>query len=88
MGKQRRKLTMYTPTVFRIRVQGVLDESLSTYFGSHDMLVEEDETASPVTVFTSEPLDQSALAGLIGHLNVLGLPLMSVEYVQHQGCLS
>ncbi len=57
MGKQRRKLTMYTPTVFRIRVQGVLDESWSNYFGSHDMSVEEDETGSPVIIFTSEPLD-------------------------------
>ena len=88
MGKQRRKLTLYTPMVFRIRVQGVLDESWSNYFGYHDMSVEEDETGSPVTIFTSEPLDQAALAGLIGHLNVLGLPLKSVEYVQHQGCQS
>ena len=57
MGKQRRKLTMYTPTVFRIRVQGVLDESWSNYFSSHDISVEEDETGSPVTVFTRDSLD-------------------------------
>ena len=88
MGQQRRKLTMYTPAIFRIRVQGVLDESWSNYFSSHDMSVEEDETGSPLTIFTSEPIDQSALAGLIGHLNVLGLPLMSVEHIQHHGCQS
>ncbi len=81
MGQHRPKLTMYTPAVFRIRVQGGLDESWSSHFGTRAMRVEEDETGCPVTIFTSEPVDQAALVGLISHLSALGLPLMSVDYL-------
>jgi hypothetical protein len=45
------------------------------------MSVEEDETGHSSTILISEPVDQSALVGMINHLNGLGLPLVSVEFV-------
>jgi len=85
MGKHRRKLTMHTPAVFRIRIQGYLDETWSDYFGTQSVLVEEDEAGFPVTIFASEPIDQAALVGLSSRLNALGLPLLSIEHLQYQG---
>ena len=84
MAQHRRKLTMYSPAVFRIRVQGVLDASWSEYFGTQAMSVEEDEAGFPVTTFASEPVDQAALVGIVNYLNALGLPLKSIEHIQPQ----
>ncbi len=81
MALHQRKLTMYRPAVYRIRIQGVLDASWSEYFAAQVISVEEDEAGFPVTTFASEPVDQAALVGLVNYLNALGLPLMSVEYI-------
>ena len=88
MEQHRQKLTMHTPTVYRIRVQGVLDESWSSYFGIQAMSVEDGETGSQVTAFTSEPVDQSALVGIISYLSVLRAPLISVENIPNDHPLS
>jgi hypothetical protein len=76
---------MYDTAVFRIRIQGELSESWSDYFGVQSMAVERDEDGFPVTALTTEPLDQAALLGMIDHLNSLGLPLRSVEYLPAEG---
>lgn len=76
---QRRKLNMYDPAVFCIRVQGELDESWCDYFGTQSLSVRVDESGSPATILISEPVDQAALVGMINHLNALGVPLISVE---------
>ena len=36
----RRRLTMYDFAVFRVRIQGVLDENWSDYFGTQSVSVE------------------------------------------------
>jgi hypothetical protein len=38
-----------------------------------------DESGAPVTTLITEPGDQSAIVGIINHLNALGVPLISVE---------
>ena len=75
----RRRLTMYDYAVFRIRIQGALDENWSDYFGTQSMSVEVGENEIATTTFVTEALDQSALFGLLNRLNALGLPLLAVE---------
>ena len=79
MGQSYRKLNMYEPAVFRICIQGELDESWSEYFGAQSVAVEVDEDGNAVTAIISEPMDQAALVGLVNHLNALGIPVISVE---------
>lgn len=81
MEESYRKLNMHSPAVFRICIQGELDESWFEYFGAQSASVEEDKAGSKVTVIVSEPMDQGALVGLVNHLNALGIPLISVEPV-------
>jgi hypothetical protein len=84
MRQAYQKLNMSKPTVFRICIQGELDESWSEYFGTKSAMVEEDEAGNAVTVFISEPMDQGALVGLINHLNDLGIPLISVDPIRKE----
>lgn len=75
---------MSEPAVFRICIQGELDESWFDYFGAQSVSIEVDEGGQAVTVFISEPMDQGALVGLINHLNDLGIPLISVDPVRKE----
>jgi hypothetical protein len=79
MGQPQRKLNMYDPAVFCIRIQGELDEAWSRYFGARSVTVEVDKSGAPVTNVVTEPVDQAALVGLINYLNGCCLPVMSVE---------
>ena len=78
MTQRQRQLNMYDPAVFCIRVQGELDESWGEYFGTLSLTVQVDESGSYATTLISEPVDQSALVGIINHLYALGVPLRSV----------
>ena len=75
------KLNMYDPAVFAIRIQGEIGEDWVEYFGARTISVERGEAGFPVTVLTTAPMDQAGLDGLINHVNMLGLPLVSVECV-------
>lgn len=81
MDNTYRKLNMHEPAVFRICIQGELDESWFEYFGTQSSLVETDPSGNTVTIIISEPVDQAGLIGLVTHLNFLGIPLISVEPV-------
>ena len=81
MGYSYQKLNMHEPAVFRIRIQGELDESWTEYFGAQSSSVKADSAGNIVTIIISEPMDQAALIGLVNHLNGLGIPLVSVEPV-------
>ena len=79
MEESYHKLNMHEPAVFRICIQGELDESWFNYFTVHSASVEKDKAGNNVTVIISDPMDQGALVGLVNHLNSLGIPLISVE---------
>ena len=72
---------MYDPAVFAIRIQGEIGEDWVEYFGARTISTERGESGFPVTVLTTEPVDQAGLIGMINHVNMLGLPLVSVECV-------
>ena len=79
MGQYPGKLNMYDPAVFAIRIQGEIGEDWVEYFGARTISVERGAAGFPVTVLKTEPLDQAGLIGMINHVNMLGLPLVSVE---------
>ena len=78
MKHAKQKLNMYEPSVFQICIQGVLEASLADYFGAQSIAAETDMGGNRVTVITTEPIDQGGLVGVINHLNMLGIPVISI----------
>jgi len=84
-AKIRPKLNMYQPAVFCLRLQGAVNESWTDYFGAQSLSVEVDAEGHALTILTTEPVDQAGLMGIINHVNMLGLPLLSVECLSADG---
>jgi hypothetical protein len=83
MVKQvRRKLTLYRPATYQIRVPGHLDESWSDWAGGMTITVESEGEGAPATILTGT-VDQAALHSLLRRIYSLGLPLISVICVEY-----
>ena len=80
MNEIRRKLTLDRPVTYQIKVPGCLDDSWSDWDRAMKIAVENREDGLPVTTLTGV-LDQAALQGLLRRLYSLGLPLISVNWV-------
>ncbi len=76
-----RYLTHYEPATYRIRIQGALYQRCSEYIGHMTLSLESGISERSVSTLTGELLDQAALAGVLTLLYDLGLPLLSVEYL-------
>ena len=81
MKKARQKPTLYRPASYQIKVPGVLGESWSDWVEGMTITVEGEGDGPPVTVLTGT-MDQAALHGLLRRLYSLGLPLISVNFVE------
>jgi hypothetical protein len=68
------------PGTYQIRVQGALDSAWSDWFDGFAITVQ----AGDVTALTGSVTDQAALHSLLGRIRNLGLPLLSVERVEHR----
>ena len=77
------KLTLYQPATYQIKVPGALDASWVDEDSSLSITVEESTDGQPITILTG-PLDQAALQGLLRRLYGLGLPLISVIWVEFE----
>lgn len=75
------RLTVDSSATYKLRVQGYLDESWSEYMGGAAIRAQSWPHKPQVTEVTGEFQDQAALAGALGLLFDLGLPLLSVECV-------
>lgn len=75
------KLTLDQPGIYRIRVQGRLNEHWSSYFEEMQICLEADPEGNPVTRLTGELADQAALQGIMQKLYNLGFPLISAEKI-------
>jgi hypothetical protein len=75
------KLTLAQPVVYQIRVPGHLDESWLDWFDDISVEIVCDETGLPITNLVGT-FDQAALIGLLRRLYSLGLPLISVAYLE------
>lgn len=76
-----KNLKFETPAVYRIRVKGHIDESLSDQLGG--MIITRAFTAEkqPMTILIGQVMDQAALSGILNELYELHLPLLTVESV-------
>jgi hypothetical protein len=81
MEEAARKLSLDQPTDYQIKVPGRLDESWSDWAGGMTITVEREGDGPPITTLTGI-LDQAALQGLLRRLYSLGLPLISVNWVE------
>jgi len=79
MKRDEPKLTLDRPATYQIKVPGHLDERLADWVGMITLTVE--SGGSPVTTLTGL-VDQAALHGLLRRLYSLGLPLISVNWVE------
>jgi hypothetical protein len=81
MKKGRPKLTLDRPTTYQIQVPGEIGEGWSDWVGGMTVTVESEVDGPPITTLTGT-LDQAALQGLLRRLYALGLPLISVHWVE------
>ena len=77
---QKPKLTLVKPVVYQIKIPGDLIGSSSEWEDRLEIRIDTDATGDAVTVLTGE-LDQAGLHGLLRRLYSLGLPLISVIFV-------
>ncbi len=69
------------PLVYEIRLKGHLDEQWAAWFGGLVMALSDDGE----TVLTGPVADQAALHGLLKKVRDLGMPLLSVNQLNHFG---
>ena len=67
------------PMLYHIRLQGHLDSEWGDWFGS----VTVTSIADGTTLLICEVIDQAALHGLLRRIRDLGLPLLSVNRIEH-----
>jgi hypothetical protein len=79
-------LALDSSVVYRICVQGTLDQNCRDHLQVMMLSNEHDESGQPVTILTSQLSDQAALLGVLSTLyNFYHLPLLSVECVSIGG---
>ena len=78
------KLTLDQPIIYQIKVAGYLEANWSDWIEDMAVTAEQKAGSLPVTTLTGA-FDQAALLGLLRRLYYLGLPLISVNYIQ-QDC--
>ena len=81
MTSSGQRLNLHKPATYRIRVQGQLDESWSPCLGGMAISTIVTPEQGPVTTLEGRLLDQAALAGVLGVLYSLCLPVISVEHI-------
>jgi hypothetical protein len=82
MKDVKQKLTLDQPATYQIKVPGHLAESWSEWAGGMTIAVEGDDGGPPTTTLTGVVTDQAALQSLLRRLYSLGLPLISVNWVE------
>ena len=78
--KPKPRLTLVKPVVYQIKIPGDLSGSSSEWVDQLEISVEPDDVGNAFTTLTGE-LDQAALHGLLRRLYSLGLPLISVIWI-------
>jgi hypothetical protein len=77
----KQKLTLDRPATYQIKVPGHLDESWLDWDGEITISTDYEENDLPVSTITGA-FDQAALQGLLRRLYSLGLPLISVNWIE------
>jgi hypothetical protein len=82
MVKQEQTLRLTSPTKYRIRIQGYLDNTWAHHLGqvTFTNLLASDE--APITILTGQFVDQAELLWVLSRLYGLGFPLLSIECLE------
>ena len=81
MKEAKAKLTLDRPAAYQIKVPGHLDNSWLDWVEGLTMTAEAERGEMPVTILRST-IDQAALQGLLRRLYAVGLPIISVIWVE------
>jgi hypothetical protein len=79
--KSRKNFPFDRPGKYRIRVQGLLDESWSERLGGMRITASSLKDQGQVTELVGQVRDQAELAGVLNSLYELHMTLLSVEYL-------
>jgi hypothetical protein len=82
MEKYRPSVSWLEPAIYRICIQGILDEQWSEYCGRMTIEFERDPHQHAVTILTGRLADQSALVGILNSLHDIGCPILSMERME------
>ena len=82
MSELNQKLTLDRQAIYKIEVPGLVSERWSNLYAEIVVTVSYDNDEQPITTLTG-PMDQAALQGLLRRLYSIGLPLISVSYLDH-----
>ena len=82
MGKNRPSVSWLEPAIYRICIQGILDDTWSAYCSGMTIEHESDPHQHAVTILTGRLADQSSLMGLLNSLHDIGCPILSVERLE------
>ena len=69
------------PAVYRIRVTGHINDSLSDQLGGMVVTRAFTSEKQPMTILVGQLLDQAALSGVLNELYEMHLPLLTVESI-------
>ncbi len=78
MGKDGTDQRSGRPAVYRIRMEGVLDEKWSDWFNGMSVTFERTGDGAPITTLTGAVADQAKLRGMLSKIWDLNLTLISV----------
>lgn len=73
------KLKIDSPALYRITVQGKLDDSYSSLFNNMQITYEKNVDKEPEAVLVGKIEDQAALSGVLNSLYELRMPVLSLE---------
>ena len=81
--KAKQKLTLDQQAIYQIKVPGMLDKRMADWIDEDSMFnitTGENSHGQPTSIITGK-MDQAALQGLLRRLYGMGLPLISVVWV-------
>ncbi|MFC1959123.1 hypothetical protein ACFLYO_00280 [Chloroflexota bacterium] len=84
MMKPKLRLTLDQPATYQIKVPGCVDASWLDRVGEVDVVTRQADDGSMTTTLTGLVADQAALHGLLRWLYSLGLPLISVIWMESE----
>jgi len=79
--KDKQKLSLDRPATYQIKIPGHIGKSWSDWVGGMTITAETEVDGTSITTLTAT-LDQAALQGLLRQLYALGLPLISVNWIE------
>ena len=81
MNKARQMPTLHRPVTYKIRVPGEIGTGWASWVEEMTVTIEREGSDPPVTALVGV-FDQAALLGLLRRLYSLGVPLISVNWIE------